>query len=106
MMVHLTIEAENDLERIGDFIAEDNPVRAISFVQELREKCLSLSDMARAFPLMPSYERSGIRRRPHGDYLIFYRAEEESVVIIHVLHGAMDFEPILSTDRHERGLHP
>ena len=95
MIVQLTSEAEDDLERIGDYIAADNPARALSFVRELREHCLTLTDLGLAFPLVPRYERYGIRRRPHGDYLIFYRIEGERVVILHVLHGAMNYEPIL-----------
>ena len=42
MIVHLTAEAEYDLETISDYIARDNPARALSFLQELRSKCLGL----------------------------------------------------------------
>jgi toxin ParE1/3/4 len=31
--------AEADLEDIGDYIARDNPARAISFLEELRSHC-------------------------------------------------------------------
>lgn len=35
------------------------------------------------FPLVPRYEGHGIRRRVHGNYLIFYRvAEQEERTII------------------------
>lgn len=95
MIVHLTEEAEEDLERIADYIALDNPARAISFLQELRGKCLALADMPERFPLVPRYEASGVRRRGHGNYLIFYRVEPEKVVIVHVLHGAQDYSAIL-----------
>ena len=95
MIVHLSAEAEADLESIGDYIAQDNPMRAVSLVQELRAKCMDLSDMPDAFPLVPRYERRGIRRRVHGNYLIFYRGKTDRVVVIHVLHGAMDYAPIL-----------
>lgn len=37
----------------------------------------------------------GIRRIVHGRYLIFYRAEEERLVILAVLGGEMDLESIL-----------
>ncbi|CCW16924.1 hypothetical protein EBBID32_12630 [Sphingobium indicum BiD32] len=95
MIVHLSAEAEEDLERIADYIALDNPARAISFLQELRGKCLALADMPERFPLVPRYEASGVRRRGHGNYLIFYRVEPEKVVIVHVLHGAQDYSAIL-----------
>ena len=32
MIVLMTGEAEADLEEIGDWIAEDNPLRAIAFI--------------------------------------------------------------------------
>ncbi len=95
MIVHLTAEAEYDLETIGDYIARDNPARALSFLQELRSKCLGLADMPERFPLVPRYETAGIRRCVHGDYLIFYRVEREKVVIIHILHGAQNYGAIL-----------
>jgi len=95
MIVHLTAEAEYDLEAIGDYIARDNPKRALSFLQELRSKCLGLADMPERFPLVPRYETVGMRRRVHKDYLIFYRVEQEKVVIIHILHGAQNYSTIL-----------
>jgi len=33
MIVHLSAEAEHDLEAIGDFIALENPTRALSFAR-------------------------------------------------------------------------
>ncbi len=63
MIVHLTAEAEYDLEAIGDYIARDNPARAVSFLHELRAKCLGLADMPERFPLVPRYETAGVRRR-------------------------------------------
>lgn len=36
MRVEISPLAERDLESIGDYIAEDNPVRALRFVAELR----------------------------------------------------------------------
>ena len=44
---------------------------------------------------MPRYERHRIRHRVHGNYLIFYRVEVETVIVIHVLHGAMDYGELL-----------
>lgn len=98
MIVVLTKEARADLERIGDYIAIDNPVRADTFVWELTNRCLALADMPRAFPLVPRYEHTGVRRRPHGDYLIFYRVGADTVDILHVLNGAQNYEPILFPD--------
>jgi len=95
MIVLMTGEAEADLEEIGDWIAEDNPLRAITFIQTLREKCLALANAPEAFPLVPRYELSGVRRRPYRDYLIFYHINEDAIEILHVLHAAQDYERML-----------
>ena len=95
MIVIITDEARADLDRIGDYIAEDNPRRAASFVGELLERCRRLADMPRSFPLVPRYEHFGVRRRVHGEYLIFYRIEAEQIDVLHVLNGAQNYEAIL-----------
>ena len=95
MIVRLTAAAENDLEQIADYIARDNPKRALSFVLALRDKCLGLADAPYGFPLVTRYERHGIRRRVHGNYLIFYRVAGDHVLVIHILHGARDFAALL-----------
>jgi toxin ParE1/3/4 len=95
MIVAITTEAEADLERIGDHIALSNPVRALSYVQELRQSCEGIAEMPEGFPLVQRYEARGVRRRVHGNYLIFYRIAASTIDVIHVLHGAMDYERVL-----------
>jgi toxin ParE1/3/4 len=51
--------------------------------------------MRHAYPLVPRYEHVGIRRRPHGNYLIFHRISVDAIDIVHILRGARDYEPIL-----------
>lgn len=95
MRVVITDEAEADLEHVGDFIARQNPGRAVSFVRELTTRCQRLADAPRGFPLVPRYEHTGIRRRPYGEYLIFYRVGVDQVEVLHILNGAQDYETIL-----------
>lgn len=95
MKLVLTKEAEADLLFIGEYIAQDNPSRAFTFMEELERRCLALLDQPRAYPLLPRHEASGIRRAVHGRYLIFYRADPDAVVILHILASAMDYERLL-----------
>lgn len=95
MNVIITDEARADLLRIGEYIARDNPGRAVTFVQELLGRCRALTDLPRAFPLVPRYEHTGVRRRPYGEYLIFYRVGTRSVDVLHVLNGAQNYEAVL-----------
>jgi toxin ParE1/3/4 len=73
MRLVLTDAAKTDLVGIGDRIAVDSPRRAKTFVHELRESCLKLVEMPMRFSVVPRYAQAGIRRRVHGNYLIFYR---------------------------------
>lgn len=98
MNVVLTEQAVSDLIAIGRHIQQDNPARAVTFVAELEDRCERLGMTPLAFPLIPGREHAGIRRRVHGNYLIFYRVRTDAVEILHVLHGAMDYEPILFPD--------
>lgn len=95
MRVVMTAAAKADLLAIRRTIAADNPTRAVSFVEELLDRCLALADTPRAYPLVPRYERFGIRRCVHGDYLIFYRLQPEQIEVIHVLQGARNIEALL-----------
>ncbi len=95
MKVILSAAAREDLLAIANFIAVDSPARALSFVDELVACCEALAVLPSAFPLVPRYESFGIRRRPYGDYLIFYRVEATSVQVLHVLHGGRDYEALL-----------
>lgn len=96
MKVVLTAKAKDDLLRIADYIARDNPGRALSFVRELRDAALQLGDTYGIYPVIPRYARQRLRRRLLGNYLIFFRADERQVVVVRILHGAMDLDPLLS----------
>lgn len=93
-----TDQAEADLEAISDYIALDSPVRAVTFIQELRRDCVELRTMPEWYPLFERHRSRGIRRRVHGNYLIFYRVGAETVEILHILYGAMDLGADLFLD--------
>ena len=98
MRVLWTHAAEADLEEISDYIKADNPERAVSFVNEIIDAGEAIADMPRAFALVPSLEHKGIRRRPFGNYPIFYRAERDAVEILHVVRGSRDYVRVLFSD--------
>jgi toxin ParE1/3/4 len=95
MILVISGAAEADLESIGDWIARDNPARALTFVRELRRRCESLIDAPRGYARVPRYEHLGIRRRVYRDYLIFYRIIDDKIEVLHVLHGAREYRSIL-----------
>jgi toxin ParE1/3/4 len=95
MIVVVSAAAAADLEAIGDWIALDSPARAVTFVSELRRACGELAHEPWVYSLVPRYEHAGIRRRVYGNYLVFFRIAGEVVEIIHVMHGAREYEAII-----------
>jgi toxin ParE1/3/4 len=91
--MHLVITplAEQDLEGIADYIATDSPRRAVSFLGELRKQFNKIAQSPLAFRLRPELGE-GIRSLAYGNYVIFYQAIDQSLLIVRVLHGAMDIE--------------
>jgi toxin ParE1/3/4 len=84
-----------ELLQIGRWIKIDYPARAERFVSQIYDRCQSLRDMPKAFPLVPRWEEQGIRRRPYGNYLIFCRISGGVIDVLHIMHGARDYEAIL-----------
>ena len=83
--------ARADLQQIHDYIAQDSPTNALTFVDRLEESCLGLADYPYMGPARPelgpdlrSFVVTGTR------YVIIYRPIDDGVVIIHVRHGSQD----------------
>lgn len=74
---------------IAIFIANDNPTRALTFVDELERKCEALGDSPGIGTSRPELGE-GIRMLPHGRYVIFYREVQKRLRIERVIHGARD----------------
>ena len=82
--------ARRHLRDIGDWIARDNPDRAVTFVDELVVKAESLADMPFRFPVVEQSGKGPVRKLTHGKYLIFYRVLSTVVEVIGVRRGAQD----------------
>ena len=91
--VRISIRAFRDLEQIGERVSLDSPATARKLVNDLLKSCQSLNKLPERFAKVRRF--SGLRRRVHGSYLIFYDVSARHVDVIHILHGAMDYERIL-----------
>jgi toxin ParE1/3/4 len=89
MRFRFSRRAEIDIQEIGDFIARENPARAVTFVQELRTRFLQLAAFPEAAPARTAYGE-GVRAAIFGRYLILYVVHEDLVEIRRVVHGARD----------------
>ena len=87
-------QALMDLESIAAFIADDNPERAISFVDEIRKTCSRIADRPRAYQRRDDLA-PGLRQAIHGRYLVLFTPSKGGIVIERVLHGARRLEDLL-----------
>lgn len=92
--------AEEGLLNIVDYIALDNPVRAVSFVGELT---VSVRKMLSAFPYSGKvvedlgFEQE-VRVWPYGDYNSYYHVIEDKqlVEVLFVFHASRDVQALMA----------
>ena len=92
--------AERDLVAIADYIAIDNPLRAVSFARELRQQCERIASNPVGYRLRPE-PGEGVRSCVHGRYAIFFVASAGEVAIVRILHGARDLAAQFGSDEPE-----
>ena len=90
MRFRFTVRAERDIEEVGDYIARDNPARAVTFIEALTEKCHQLIEQPASAPLRPEFG-DDVRMTVFGRYLIFYSFNADELKIIRVLHSARNW---------------
>ncbi len=86
----LTDRADTDLLEISLYLARQGSIEtAERFIDAINEQFVRLADypgMGRAREELAP----GLRSIPEGKYVIFYRAAQDTVLIIRVLHGSRD----------------
>lgn len=92
--VLLTRQAEADLLEIWSYVAADNPAAADDLLDDVDATCARLADAPHSGRLRGELAPN-LRSLPVGNYVIFYRPEEDWVVVIRVLHGARDLPELL-----------
>ena len=91
---HFTPQAEIDLEEVGDYIALDNPGRAVSFIGEIRRHCEKIAGGPDHYAARPDLGDT-IRICAHGNYLIVFEPFDDGALILRVLHGARNVPGVL-----------
>ncbi len=98
-MAHrLAPEAEDDLEELWFYIASNGSVDAADrFVDALTTRFFLLATHTRAGRQRDDLSR-GMRMFPAGDYVVLYRIDGDDVVIVRVVRGSRDLEPLFDED--------
>lgn len=88
--IHLSRNAQNDLEHIFFYIASDNINNAKKFILELEEKIYSLNTSPERCPFIPEniFFGTTYRNLIHKKYRAIYKIDTNSVYILRVVHGS------------------
>jgi plasmid stabilization system protein ParE len=86
--------AKAELRKIAEWISEENPRRADSFIDELIDACERIMMYPESNAVLGTFLGHVVRRKVFGNYLIFYRVKQNQVEILHVLHGAQDYSDL------------
>mgnify|MGYP005853004483 CR=1 FL=1 len=88
--IHLSRNAQNDLEHIFFYIASDNINNAKKFVLELEEKIYSLDTSPERFAYIPEniYFGTNYRHLIYKKYRAIYKIDNNSVYILRIIHGS------------------
>lgn len=95
----LTPRAERDLKDIWLYTAEAwSDEQAEIYVASLEKQFEALADSPYMGAARPDIEQ-GYRYFPEGKHLIFYRVENETIVILAVPHASMDIERLMEREQ-------
>ena len=89
--LHISEEAESDLDDIWDYIAKDSPLKADRFLEQLYHKCISISELDGVGRRRDELAE-GLLSVPHKKYIIFFVREASRVSIVRVLRGSRDLD--------------
>ncbi|MBE0434069.1 type II toxin-antitoxin system RelE/ParE family toxin [candidate division WOR-3 bacterium] len=88
--IHLTRNAQDDLDHIFFYIASDNLNNAKKFIVELEEKIYSLDTSPERCPYIAEniFFGTNYRHLIHDKYRLIYKIDHDSVYILRIVHGA------------------
>jgi len=92
-MIKLSNSIERDLLLIADYMADENPQRAIKFIRAIKEEFLRIGRNPQIYQLRPEIG-DGLRMAVFGRYVILFRIVAEDTWIERVVFGGRDLPPL------------
>jgi plasmid stabilization system protein ParE len=83
-------EARDDVDRLADFVAVHDPVRATEIEQELQEAPKKLLDFPRRGPRLNDFDPREVREYRVGGYLLRYELRDADIVLFRFLLSLED----------------
>lgn len=84
---------ESDLDDIADYMAQDNPSRAVTFIQAIRSKFYDIHHNPLRYQLRPDIG-SEARMATVNGYAVLFRITGEVVRIERVVYGGRDLPAV------------
>jgi len=85
--------AQNDLNKIIDYIAQDSLEYALLFYEQVREKVENLTQFPKMGRKVPELDDPNIRELILRNYRLIYQILGEKIQIVRLIHGSriLDF---------------
>jgi plasmid stabilization system protein ParE len=93
MRLELSSYVEGDLEEMAEWIAQDNPRRAVSFIREIRDAIRKIGEGPLLYQLRPEIGEDA-RMAVVGRYVILFWVGDETVRIERVVFGGRELSPL------------
>jgi toxin ParE1/3/4 len=90
MKVLWTETAQDHLDAIYAYIAQDSPEYALRMVDRLTRRSQQIADLPLSGRKVPEYEMEQIREVVERPYRIIYHIKPDQIDVVAVLHGARD----------------
>ena len=91
--------AEQDLDAIADYIADDSPAYASAVVQKMLAAAANLAEFPLIGKAVPEWSDKTIRELLVYTYRLIYRIDNDSVLVLAVIHGARLLPDVLRERR-------
>ena len=85
-----TPEARHDLRQITQYIARDNLLAAMTWLDKTHATCDLLATQPAIGQQVTTKQFGEVRRHVVGNYLIYYEPTSQGVEVVRIVHGARD----------------
>ncbi len=94
MRVEYSDDADADLSDLGEYIAQDDPVRATGFVREFYAFIDRVSEKPLAYRIRYEWG-SRVRASRYGNYLVIFEIEDDHLLVLRIVNGRRDIAKLL-----------